>query len=218
MINCLGRIGCGLLLIVLGAAGWHYRDVWIPRARSLVTAEMPPEHEEWTVISTEGGRRAAAQINRLSGRTGPAYVNIDGADFVAYTLSTALAEILKVDSVPEALVGDGQVYLRMRVRVADLGGRESLGAVAGMFSEAERVTIAGRLEAVRPGLVQYRPTDVAVRDLKIPPSALARLLRQWSPGTRPEGVGAEALPVILPDHVADIRVSSGRVTLYKQGP
>ena len=153
----------------------------------------------------------------MSGRTGPAFVNIDGADFVAYTLSTALTEILKVDSVPEALVDDGQVYIRMRVRLADLGGRESLGAVAGMFSEAERVTIAGRLEAVRPGLVQYRPTDVAVRDLKIPASALARLLRQWSPGTRPEGMSAEALPVVLPNHVADIRVSAGRVTLYKQG-
>ncbi|MEX2182713.1 MAG: hypothetical protein WD771_11775 [Gemmatimonadaceae bacterium] len=218
MTTCLGRIGCGALLVVFGAVSWHYRDAWLPRLRSVVQAEMPWQHDDWTVVTAEGAGRAAARIDRLRGRTGPSYVNIDGADFVAYALRDALAGIHQVDSVPEALIDDGQVYLRMRVRLADLGGSEALGAMAGKFSEPELVTIAGRLESVRPGLVQYRPTDVAVRDLKIPPGALARLLGRWGPSARPEGVGADALPIVLPEFVADLRVGGGRVTLYKQGP
>lgn len=215
MFNCLGRIGCAVILLILGAIGWHYRDVWMPKARGLITAEMPWDHAEWTRVSEAGAARAAARMDRLRGPTGPAYVNVSGADFASWALRHALPGIQAVDSFPEALLDDGILYLRLRVKLADLGNREQWGAVASMFGDDELLTIAGQVEYVRSGLARYRPTDVALRDIRIPGSSLIRLLTRWSPGVRPDSVGGDALPVPLPQHVADLRISGRRVTLYK---
>jgi hypothetical protein len=218
MFGCLGRLGCGLLLVVLGAAGWHYRDVWMPRAKELITAEMPWDHDEWRPLTEAGARRTEARMEQLKEPTGPAYVNVSGSEFASWTLRRSLDGILSVDSVPEALVDDGTLYLRMRVKLSDLGGRDQLGAIAAMFGDAEPLTIAGRIEGVHPGLARYRPTEVAVKDLKIPAAALIRLLTRWSPGIRPDSVGGSALAIPLPPHVADVRVTGRRVTLYKAAP
>jgi hypothetical protein len=218
MFGCIGRMGCGLLLMILGAAGWHYRDVWMPKAKELITAEMPWDHDEWRPLTAAGARRTELRMEQLKEPTGPAYVNVSGAEFAAWTLRRSLDGIFSVDSVPEALVADGTLYLRMRVKLSDLGGRDQLGAIAGLFGDAEPLTIAGRIEGVHPGLARYRPTEVAVKDLKIPPAALIRLLTRWSPGIRPDSVGGSALAIPLPTHVADVRVTGRRVTLYKAAP
>lgn len=216
-MRCLARIGCGLLLVVIGAVAWHFRDAWVPKVRGLVTAQMPWEHAEWAPITAAGAARAEARIKTLDRRTGPAFVNIKGADFVAYALRGALSGIHEMDSLPEALVDEGQVYLRVRVRLADLGGREAIGAVAGVFSESGDVTIAGRLSALRPGMAQYVPTDVALRDLKVPTGVVSRLLDRWAAGLRTDSVAVGAMPIPLPAYIGDLRVESGRVTLYKAG-
>jgi len=218
MFGCIGRMGCGLLLIILGAAGWHYRDVWMPKAKELITAEMPWDHDEWRPLTAAGARRTELRMEQLKEPTGPAYVNVSGAEFAAWTLRRSLDGIFSVDSVPAALVADGTLYLRMRVKLSDLGGRDQLGAIAGLFGDAEPLTIAGRIEGVHPGLARYRPTEVAVKDLKIPPAALIRLLTRWSPGIRLDSVGGSALAIPLPTHVADVRVTGRRVTLYKAAP
>ena len=216
-MRCLGQLGCAVLLIVFGAAGWHFRDVWYPHARGLVTAQMPWEHAEWAPITVEGAERAEARIRTLDRRTGPAFVNIAGADFVAYALRGSLAGIHEMDSLPEALVDEGQVYLRMRVRLTDLGGSDGVGAVAGIFGQSEMVTIAGRLSAVGSGMAQYLPTDVAVKDIRVPVGSVTRLLGRWSAGVRAEGIALGAMPVPLPPYIGDLRVGGGRITLYKAG-
>ena len=51
--------------------------------------------------------------------------------------------------------------------------------------------------------------------LKIPRPALLSLVERWGPAKRPEGVDKDALPVILPGYIADLRVRDDRITLYK---
>jgi hypothetical protein len=216
MIRLLGRLFRALLLMALGAAAWHWRDVWMPKARQVISATLPDGAAPgWTPITSEGAQRTLTRVQRLSSPTGPAYVNVSAADFSAYVLGSALTHLAETDSTPQALVDDGKLWLRTRIRLEDLGGRESLGPLASVFSDAEPVLIAGRLEAVRPGLAQFRLTDVAVKELKVPPAAVARLVAQWGPLGRPEGVAADALPIELPPYVGDLRLGSGRVTLYK---
>jgi len=41
MFGCVGRIGCGLLLILLGALGWAFRDAWMPKVKELLAERVP---------------------------------------------------------------------------------------------------------------------------------------------------------------------------------
>ncbi len=216
MTACLGRIGCGLLLIILGAVGWHYRNEWVPKAKEIVGSAMPDGFAAgWQPLTDEGAQRALARIRRLSGETGPAYVNVSAADFASYVLGTGLTQLAGIDSAPEALVQDRMLFLRTRVRLDELGSGDDLGPIAQLFDETEPLVIGGRLEAVRPGLAQYRVTEVALKDLKVPQAALARLVERWGPVKRPEGVAKDALPVTLPPYIADLRMRDDRITLYK---
>lgn len=50
MFGCLGRIGCGLLLIVLGAVGWATRDRWWPEVRRRLPIEVPAVRGRGAVV------------------------------------------------------------------------------------------------------------------------------------------------------------------------
>jgi hypothetical protein len=216
MLRLMRRIGCAILLLVIGAATWHFRDRWMPRAREIVAARLPnADATGWAPLTRAGAQRAAERVQRLSRPTGPAYVNVAAADFAAYILGGTLGRLAEIDSAPEALVDEGLLYMRTRIRLADLGGKESLGPLSTMFGEAEPIVIGGRLEPIRAGLAQYRLTEVAVRDLTLPEGAVARLVTGWGPSRRPEGVSRDALPIEMPAFVGDLRLADGRVTLYK---
>jgi hypothetical protein len=215
MFGCFRRIGCAVLLLVLGAAGWHWRAKWMPKVKEMVTANAPGATESWAPVTRAGAARAAERIASLRRPSGPAYVNVNVADFAAYLLGDALATVIALDSVPTAIAQDGTLYLRTRIRLLDVGGKDALGPLARMLHDTEPLLIAGRLELVRDGLAQFRLTEVGVRDLKVPSAGVTRLAARWRTGPLPDGVAPEALPVILPGHVADLRIANGRVTLYK---
>jgi hypothetical protein len=214
--GCLRRAGCAVLLLVLGAAAWHWRGLWLPKAKQLITADLPgAEVEGWQPLTRAGAQRTVERVQRLRSPTGPAFVNVAAADFASYVLGAALTRLAEVDSAPMAIVHEGELWLRTLIRLSDLGGRESLGPLSPLVGDVEPLTIAGRLEPVRHGLAQYRLTEVALRDLKVPGLAVSRLITRWGPPVRAAGVANDALPIELPPFVADIRLVNGRVTLYK---
>ena len=61
MFGCLGRIGCGLFLIVLGAAGWATKDRWWPEVRRRLPIEMPAVRGRGNVV-VDAGRPVAWAI------------------------------------------------------------------------------------------------------------------------------------------------------------
>jgi hypothetical protein len=216
MGRLIRRIGCAILLLVIGAAAWHFRGHWMPKAKEIVTSRLPDATADgWEPLTKAGAQRTAERVQRLNRPTGPAYVNVTAADFASYVLGAALTRLAEVDSAPEALVDEGLLYLRTRIPLADLGGKAALGPLSSMFGDAEPLMIGGRLEPIRAGLAQYRLTEVALRDIKVPEAAISRLVTRWGPPTRPEGVSRDALPIELPAFIADLRLVNGRVTLYK---
>jgi len=115
-------------------------------------------------------------------------------------------------------VVDGMLFVRTRVRLADIGGRESLGAFGRMLGDTEPFLVGGTLSMVRPGLAQYHLREVAVRDLEVPRTLVRTLVERWGPGERPQGLAPDALPVVLPETVVDVRLAPGKVTFYKKAP
>jgi hypothetical protein len=216
MFTLFRRIGCAIVLLVLGAAAWEFRDHWLPRVRAMIGAEAPdPGVEGWALVTDAGAARASAKIRSLGGTRGPGVVTIPAADFAAYVLGSALVRLADADSAPQAMLRDNKLFLRTSIRLGDLGGKESLGPLARMFNETEPLTLAGRIEPVRAGLAQFRLTEVSLRDLVIPKAAVTRLVRRWGPTSRPDSLDVAALPIVLPSYVAEVRVSKDRISLYR---
>lgn len=215
MFGCLRRVGCGVLLLVLGALGWAYRDVWVPKVKGLVAARIPAATQEWTPVTPAGAARAESRIATLGSASGPASVTVSAADFAAYVLAPTLSLIAEADSAPQALIEGDTLFLRTRIRLADVGGKGSLGPLSQMFDETEPLLIGGRVEPVRAGLGQFRLSTVALRQLKVPAAGVSRLVTRWGARARPAGLAADALPIVLPAFVGDLRIAKGRVTLHR---
>ena len=218
MFGCMFRIGCAILLLLLGALGWHFRDRWVPKVKSMVTVEAPVASAGWAPITAAGGTRAKERIASLGRRGGPAYITLTPTEFASYVLGSALNTVAAGDTSTQAVVQDGMLYIRTRVRLADLGGKDALGPLARMFNDTESVMIAGTLDAVRPGLAQFRLKEVAVRELKVPRSAVGALVKRWGPTPRPDSLATDGLPVTLPTDVVHLRIADGKITLYKKTP
>lgn len=218
MFGCMFRMGCAILLLILGALGWQFRDKWVPKVKAMVTAEAPATSAGWAPITAAGGTRAKERIASLGRRGGPAYVTLTPTEFAAYVLGSALSSVAAGDTSTQAVVQDGMLYIRTRIRLADLGGKDALGPLARMFNDTEPLMVAGTLSAVRPGLAQFRLKEVSVRELKVPRSAVGTLVKRWGPTPRPDSLATDGLPVTLPNDVVDLRLADGRITLYKKTP
>jgi len=217
MMGCLRRIGCLVFLsmmFILAIAAWFSRDWW------LQMAPFGPQHvaqqaATWQSPSPDGARRAEIALAGLQRRNGPVFANVAPGDLVAYVLKE-FSRLLpsSADSIQAAVVGD-RLHIRARVRAADLG-RDVIGPIAYLLSEHERIEFGGALRVIRPGFSEYRVKTFKVHDIALPQSVLPALVRQLSGDARPAGLSDDGLPLATPEYIGDVRVSAGRITVYKR--
>ena len=218
-MRCLGRLGCLAFLVMLAAAAWFTRNHWLHRVPFINrdTGAAVAGNPTWQPLTTDGAGRARTALRRLEGRSGPGYVNVAPGDLAAYIfqeLSGALPT--SADSVEAAAIGD-QLYVRAVLPTALLGDRASLGPVAALLGDRERIQFGGRIRIIRPGLAEFRVTELKLRDFSLPKPLIPRIVGQMA-RNRPADVAADALPLRTPNHIADVRVANGMVTMYKTAP
>ena len=213
-MGCLSRLGCLVLIVVIAIIAWLTSDRWLPRVtgHSPVSAAVGPV---WEPITPQGAERTRQMLLRLSQPAGPVFGNLSGADVASYVYQ-ALAKQLppSADSIEAAVIGD-RLYIRASVRLQDLGGTSVLGPLAGMLGERERMEFGGTFHVIRPQLAEYEVKDIKIRDLSLPQAMIPRVLGQTERGSRPEGLSPDGLPLVVPRYLGDVRIASGRVTLYK---
>lgn len=210
-------MGCLVVLALLGVAAWFTRDRWTSRVPWLDRADTTVTLPGWQPLTPEGAARARTALERLERRGGPVYSNVAPGDLAAYIfqeLSGALPE--GADSIEAAAIGD-RLYVRASIPTALLGDRRSLGPMAALLGEREPVRLGGVLRILRPGLGEFRVTELRLRDFPLPQPLIPRIVGQLS-RNRPAGVADDALPLRTPEHIADVRVANGMVTLYKTLP
>src|SRR5262245_5603356 len=213
-MGCIGRLGCLFLLVILAVGCRVSRDRWMPRVFGTRVAAVS-SGPTWEPLSDAGATRTRTALDRLNRPRGPAYVTLSGADVASFVFKELARQLpASTDSIEAAVIGD-RVSMRARVRLADLGGVGSLGPLAAMFGERERVQFGGTFRVLRPGLAEFQVQDVKVRDLAVPAGLIPRLLSQLVRGQRPAGLSPNGLPLAIPRYVGDIRVADGRITLYK---
>ena len=220
-MGCIARIGCLIVLVLLAVVGWLTRDHWLHLVpgggggRSDSAAGVAGREGVWQPLTAQGGERARRALAELARPNGPAVVAVPAPDLGAYVYEELARQLPpSADSVEAMAVGD-QLHVRASVRLQELGGREALGPLAAMLGDRERLQIGGTLRVVRPGLGELVVREIRVGQLRIPSGLIPRLVRQLSRRDRPPGISEAGLPLRLPDHIGEIRVAGGNVTIVK---
>lgn len=218
MFGCLGRLGCLAVLVILGAAGYLTRNVWYPRVRSVVVATPAAPSVTWTPVSPDAAAKGTRVVERLDAKNGPVFADLTPAEFVAWLVAPSTKILGTAAANPEATVRGDTLFVRASVALSELGDPKSLGPLAGMLDGRQPVVIGGRLEAVQPGLLAFRVTEVTVKDLRLPTRLIEKIVQRISVRARTDSVAPGAVPLAVPRSVADVRISKGRVVLYKAVP
>ena len=211
--GCLKTIGCGGLLVVGAAAAYLTRDRWYPalrdgRDKELVEAPLD-------TLSEAGADRAAAGIRTLERPSGQAYVNIAPADLASLIVREASRRGPLPLKDARAGVVEDRLWLRGTLDLRQLRTQGALGPLGALLGDEEDVELRGTLGIIRPGLAEFRVEAFKARELALPSAAIPSLLRQLDRGARPDGVSRNGIAFQVPEHIGDVRIANGHVTLYK---
>ena len=208
-MGCLARLGCLILLVVLGVCAWFTRGLWIPaRLRP-----PPPIVNTWQPVTDAGAARTQDALEKLSQARGPVYQTLSAGDVASLAFSEASRRVGgSVDSVAARVEGD---RMSMRARVATSAIKDKLGPLAGVLRDRETVQLTGTFHMLRPGVGEFEVERATVGEVILPRGMIPRLVREVGGRTRPEGLADNALPLPVPAYVSDIRIANGKVTLYK---
>lgn len=216
----LKRLGCAAMLLVVAAALYLTRDAWLGRltGRGRGVESASAATPTWQPLTAAGADRARSTLRRLAAPNGPLYATIQPGDLAAYILQELSRTLPKsADSVEAAAVGD-RLYVRALLRTKDIGADDALGPIAALLGERERVQLGGTLRILRPALGEFQVKELRIRDFGLPSAVIPRIIREMSRGERPPELSPDGLPLRTPDYIGDVRVSSGRITLYKAVP
>ena len=219
MFGCVGRIVVVAVLVVVGVVAWFTRGAWDPIVRAklglrpVVAAPAPA----WEPVTAAGAGRVRAAIAGMQRHGGPAYLNVKAGDLVAFVLDSMLhtwSSATPGAAGAEAMAGENTVSIRGSLHMKDLGGAAALGPLAGMLEGDQPIELRGRLEVTADGRGLFRVERIALKDLVLPSAAIGPIVRRLAAGG---GAPADldAIALVLPAGIADIRVSRGRVTLYR---
>lgn len=216
MFGCIRNLGCLVVALLLAVALWFTRARWLPVVGFGDDRAVAASSDGvWEPVTPAGAERARVAIARLQQKSGPVYANVRPGDLASYVFVALKRQLPPSAQNVQAMVQGDAMYVRADVSLADFGGPAVLGPLAAMMSDRETMTFGGTFDIVRPGLAQYHVRQLQLKELSIPQKMIPRLVQRIGKGARPEGVAADALPLVVPAQIGDVRVGKGKVTLYK---
>lgn len=218
MGGCFRSIGCLVVAFALATGGWFTREYWTPYLHRITQpAPSAPAHAAgtWQLATPAGAERARAIVDHLASRNGPVYGNVEAGDLIAFIFQQLSHQLPPSARDVAAMVNGDQLLVRASVDPRELGDLSELGPLVNMLGDREQVQFGGTLDVVKPGLAEYHVQSFSIHDFAIPHAMLPRLLKSYSKGPRPAGIADDALPLITPVHIGDVRIRNGQITLYK---
>lgn len=214
MFGCIGRVVVLVAIVAACAIGYLTRGYWEPPLRAkLGLKPAATAASAWEPITHEGAERVRGSLAGFSKPAGPSFVNVKAGDFVAFALDTALRGWSAGAKAPEAMAMENLIAVRGTVRLKDLGA--AAGPMKGLLEGDQEIEVRGRPEVASGGASVFHVERISAGKLVLPSAAIGAILSRLAPS---HAAGdKQSLPLALPREVADIRVTKGRVTLYKGG-
>jgi len=232
-------MGCLIVVLIGGAAAYLTRDQWMDKlpgrtvqtepTRTTRAPDAPGSPSSqgtagsgqrvvdatgWMPLTEAGARRTRDSLQKLSGPRGPVFITLSGSDVASYVFLQVAKQMPASTDSFAARVDQDQVRLRARMKTSDLGS-SVIGVLGSLLGDRERVEMAGTLRVIGPGQAEFRVTEVKIRNISLPDAIITRLVSPLVRGPRPAGLDENGLPISIPSYIGDVRVSNGRITLYK---
>jgi hypothetical protein len=219
MMGRLKRAGC-LVIIILIVALWY----WYARVESPAPAINPATGAPATATSVSSGwqpltaadaERGRAALQSLERQSGPVFANLTPAEVASYIFMVVAKQLPPSAKNAEAAIIGDRLYVRAEVELKDFGGAKSLGPVGMLLGERDSVRFGGTINMLKPGLAEFLVHEVKLGRIEVPTALIPRLLTQMKRGKPVEGISRNGLPMVMPPYISDVRISNGKITLYK---
>jgi hypothetical protein len=207
-MRCLGRLVLVIVLLLLLAAGWLYRD----ELARLVRGRLHPAAEAARVgHPSDAALRSATRKGDSLLRFHPDSVLLTPDEMAALVASGArFLPAGALDSISVEL-GDRTIRVRTLVRTSRLP-RKLLDFIPVTPDSLEEVIASGTLTPVRSGVAELALTRVLVRGLPVPSEMVARMIGKVT-GRADDG----RLEIAMPQSITGFRVRPNGVTIYRNG-
>lgn len=218
MSGCLKRAGC-LVIIILCVAVWYwYARVGNPPAvttASSTTTTATSVTSGWQPLTVADAERGQAAVQSLGRQSGPVFANLTPAEAASYIFTVVAKQLPpSAKNAQASIVGD-RLYVRSDVELKDFGGAKALGPVGMLLGERDSVRFGGTINMLKPGLAEFLVQEVKLGRIDVPNGLIPRLLTQMKRGKPVEGISQNGLPMVMPAYISDVRISNGKITLYK---
>jgi hypothetical protein len=219
MTGCLKRAGC-LVIIILAVAVWYwYARVEKPATVSTTassTTTATSGASGWQPLTEADAQRGQAAVLSLGRQSGPVFANLTPAEAASYIFTVVAKQLPPSAKNAEAAIIGDRLYVRSDVELKDFGGSKALGPVGMLLGERDSVRFGGTINMLRPGLAEFLVQEVKLGRIDVPNGLIPRLLTQMKAHSKPvEGISQNGLPMVMPAYISDVRISNGKITLYK---
>jgi hypothetical protein len=199
------------VLAAVAVIAWVLRDRWVP----VVFGTRGSQTASWSPITPQGGKEAESTLESLGRKSGPVFVNLTAAQLAALFVQNGNGPFPPSVKHPEAAVVGDQVHVRATVALDEIKGLDALGPFGTLMNKEEKFELGGTLEIMSPGVAQLRVESAQIGELPIPKAAIPKLLDRLGPAERPAGVAPNGVVFRVPSYIGDVRISKGKVTVYK---
>jgi hypothetical protein len=211
------RLGCLIIIVVIAVAVWYWY-ARVPSTNSTTTTSTvgtaTSVNSGWQPLTAADADRGRAAVQSLGRQSGPVYANLTPAEAASYIFTVVAKQLPpSAKNAQAAIIGD-RLYVRSDVELKDFGGSKSLGPLGMLLGDRDSVRFGGTINMLKPGLGEFLVQEVKIGRLDVPNGLIPRILAQMK--RKPvEGISQNGLPMVMPSYISDVRISNGKITLYK---